>query len=120
MAVKRAVIATLLVAANVYAARPVATTCGLPGAYETALCAYQTRQFPAAERGFREIVEKGAAEPRTLRANYFLARTLMKTGRYEEASRLFIRIYSMDKPFYDGWNCDFLLGECRRAMGEPE
>lgn len=114
----RALVVSLLVATSVSAARPVPTTCGLPGDYEQALCAYQTRRFPAAEQAFRAIIEKGEASSQTLRANYFLARTLMKTGRYEEASRLFIRIYSMDKPFYDGWNCDFLLGECRRALGE--
>ncbi len=94
------------------------STCGLPGEYEEALCAYQSRNFTAAEQGFRGIVERAAREPRTLRATYFLARTMMKTGRYEEASRLLIRIYALDKPFYDSWNCDFLLGECRRARGE--
>lgn len=49
---------------------------------------------------------------------YFLARTLMKTGRYDEASKVLVRIYETDKPFYDDWECDFLLGECRRAQGK--
>ncbi len=94
------------------------STCGLTGGYEEALCAYQSRNFAAAEKGFRAIVERDAREPQTLRAIYFLSRTMMKTGRYEEASKLLIRIYSLDQPFYDGWNCDFLLGECRRARGQ--
>ena len=42
----------------------------------------------------------------------------MKTGRYDEASALLIRIYSMDQTFYDTWNVDFLLGECRKALGK--
>ena len=42
----------------------------------------------------------------------------MKLGRYEEAETFFIRIYEMSKAFYDDWNCDFLLGECRRARGK--
>lgn len=104
-----------LLASSVMAAPP--TTCGLEGRYESALCAYQQRDFMRAEAGFREIVDAGRADAETLRSTYFLARTLMKTGRFEEASRLFMRIYGMDKPFYDGWNCDFLLGECRRALG---
>lgn len=104
-----------LLATSAMAAPP--TTCGLAGAYESALCAYQQRDFSRAESGFRAIVEAGRADAETLRATYFLARTLMKTGRFEEASRLFMGIYAMDKPFYDGWNCDFLLGECRRALG---
>ena len=94
------------------------STCGLPGDNEAALCAYQSRNFTAAEQGFRAIVERDSREPRTLRAIYFLSRTLMKTGRYDEASKLLIRIYTLDRPFYDGWNCDFLLGECRRARGQ--
>lgn len=104
-----------LLATSTMAAPP--STCGLAGAYQAALCAYQQRDFALAESGFRAIVEVGRADAETLRATYFLARTLMKTGRFQEASRLFMGIYAMDKPFYDGWNCDFLLGECRRALG---
>jgi len=104
-----------LLATSMMAAPP--TTCGLEGAYEAALCAYQQRDFARAESDFRAIVDAGRADAETLRSTYFLARTLMKTGRFEEASRLFMRVYAMDKPFYDGWNCDFLLGECRRALG---
>lgn len=94
------------------------TTCGAADAYGRALCAYQKRQFPEAEKLFRAIVETGAEEPATMRANYFLARTLMKVGRFEEAEAALIRIYSLDKPFYDAWACDYLLGECRKAEGK--
>jgi TolA-binding protein len=98
-----------------YAAPP--STCGLATEYDRGLCSYQRRNFAEAEATFRAIVERGALEPVTLRSTYFLARTLMKTGRFDEASALFIRIYALDKPFYDAWNCDFLLGECRKALG---
>jgi TolA-binding protein len=93
------------------------TTCGQEGEYERGLCSYQRRNFADAESTFRTIVERGDPVPQTLRATYFLARTLMKTGRFDEASALLIRIYSLDKAFYGAWNCDFLLGECRKALG---
>lgn len=114
MALRTFVILALI--ARVAVAAP-PSTCALDGDYERALCAYQRRNFADAEVGFRAIVEAGAREPKTLRATYFLGRTLMKTGRFDEASALFIRIYSTDKAFYDTWNCDFLLGECRKALG---
>ncbi|HYH10416.1 MAG TPA: tetratricopeptide repeat protein [Thermoanaerobaculia bacterium] len=105
-----------LIAQTAFAATP-PSTCNITGDYERALCAYQKREFGDAEAGFRAIVDAGAKDPQTIRATYFLARTLMKTGRFDEASALFIRIYELDKPFYDAWNCDFLLGECRKAQG---
>lgn len=111
-----ALIITLLAATTLTAAPP--TTCRLEGEYAQALCAYQKRSFAAAEAGFRAIVEKGEQRPETIRAMYFLARTLMKTGRFDEASTLLIRIYTLDPPFYDGWSCDYLLGECRKATGK--
>lgn len=109
-----AIILALLTTAA-FAATP--STCTQEGEYERALCAYQRRNFAEAESAFRVIVDRGAKEPATLRSTYFLARTLMKTGRFDEASALLIRIYSLDKAFYDAWNCDFLLGECRKALG---
>jgi len=109
-------ILAFLAAAPALAAPP--TTCGASDDYGKALCAYQRRNFAEAEAGFRRIVEKGEPEPRTLHAMYFLARTEMKRGRFEEASTMLIRIYSVDKAFYDAWNCDFLLGECRKATGK--
>lgn len=105
-----------LVAQTVLAAPP--TTCGLPGDYEQALCAYQRRDFASAERRFRTIVEREAQDAETIRSMYFLARTLMKTGRFDEAHALLIRIYALDPAFYDTWNGDFLLGECRKALGK--
>ena len=71
-----------------------------------------------AEAQFRAIVEKDEPDPVTIRAVYFLARTEMKLGRFEEAETLLIRIYSMSKAFYDEWGCDYLLGVCRGARGK--
>ena len=105
-----------LILAVLLAAPP--TTCGLPDDYARALCAYQRRDFAVAEAGFRSIVEEGVPSPETIKSMYFLARALMKTNRFDEASALLVRIYETDRPFYDGWNCDFLLGECRRALGK--
>ncbi|HJT15756.1 MAG TPA: hypothetical protein VJ853_00135 [Thermoanaerobaculia bacterium] len=104
------------IALPAFAAPP--TTCGANDDYGRALCAYQRRNFAEAEAGFRQIVEKGDADMQTLHAIYFLARTDMKTGHFEEAATLLIRIYGLDKAFYDTWDCDFLLGECRRASGK--
>jgi TolA-binding protein len=96
----------------------VPTTCTLDDPYSKALCAYQRRQFDDAAEGFGAIVDTGAEDTSTIRSAYFLARTEMKRGRYAEAGKLLIRIYSMDKAFYDAWSCDYLLGECRRATGK--
>jgi TolA-binding protein len=110
------VILLLLIASSALAAPP--STCGARDDYGKALCAYQRRNFVEAEAGFRVIVEKGEQDAKTVRAVYFLARTDMKLGRFEEAAPLLVRIYSLDPAFYGAWNCDFLLGECRRAMGK--
>ena len=108
--------ALLLVASSLSAAP--ASTCGARDDYGRALCAYQRRNFIEAEADFRAIVEKGEQDAKTIRAIYFLARTEMKLGRFEEAAPLLVRIYSLDPAFYAAWNGDFLLGECRRAMGK--
>jgi TolA-binding protein len=108
----------LILALLTFGAQAAPTTCGAPGDYERALCAYQRRNFAEAERAFRGIAEREVQDPQTIRATYFLARTLMKTGRFDEANALLIRIYSLDPAFYDTWNGDFLLGECRRALGK--
>ncbi len=105
-----------LLAQTALAAPP--STCRLDGEYERALCAYQKRSFAEAEAGFRAIAEREERDAMTIRSTYFLARTLMKTGRFDEASAQLIRIYSMDQAFYDTWNVDFLLGECRKALGK--
>ncbi|MEA2164623.1 MAG: hypothetical protein QOK37_2750 [Thermoanaerobaculia bacterium] len=107
----------LLAIATTANAKP-PTTCGAADDYGKALCAYQRRQFAEAEAGFRAIAEKKEGEPQTIRSLYFLARTEMKRGRFDEAAPLFVRIYEMDKSFFATWNCEFLLGECRKAMGK--
>jgi TolA-binding protein len=94
------------------------STCSATDPYSQALCAYQQRRFAQAEKDFRELVDADAKDPSTIKSMYFLARTLMKTGRFDEAGKLFIRIYETDKPFYDNWSCDYLLGECRKAQGK--
>ena len=106
-----------LLAETALAATP-PTTCNLEGDYEKALCAYQRRNFGEAETSFRRIAEREEQDAQTIRSLYFLARTLMKTGRYDEASALLIRIYGLDPAFYQAWNGDFLLGECRKALGK--
>ncbi len=113
---KLAVILALVAQVPLAAAPP--TTCGLKGDYEQALCAYQRRDFGNAERLFRGVAERDTKDVQTIRSTYFLARTLMKTGRFDEAHALLIRIYSLDPAFYDTWNGDFLLGECRKALGK--
>jgi TolA-binding protein len=110
--------AMLMLAMTAGAGAAPPTTCGQGDPYSQALCSYQQRQFFDAEARFRAIVDSDVVAPQTLKAMYFLARTLMKTGRFAEAANLLIRIYETDPPFYDAWNCDFLLGECRRAMGK--
>ncbi|HET7712296.1 MAG TPA: tetratricopeptide repeat protein [Thermoanaerobaculia bacterium] len=94
------------------------STCGGTDEYSRALCAYQRRDFQAAEKLLGGIIEAGRSDPQTMKARYFLGRTLMKRGQFAEAADVFIRIYKDDKPFYHAWNCDFLLGECRRALGK--
>jgi TolA-binding protein len=111
------IVSLLLVLLDSSALASPPSTCALDGDYERALCSYQRRNFPDAELAFRAIVDRGERDVKTLRSTYFLGRTMMKTGRFDEASALFIRIYSTDKAFYDTWNCDFLLGECRKAVG---
>lgn len=112
----RNLLIALALASAAHAAVP--STCGATGDYERALCAYQKRDFGEAESLFRAIADRTEQDPQTIRAVYFLARTLMKTGRFDDASALLIRIYSLDQSFYDTWNCDFLLGECRKALGK--
>jgi len=114
---KLRLIATLLLASTTASAAP-PSTCAQADPYSQALCAYQRREFTDAEARLNAIVEQDDESPQTLKATYFLARTLMKTGRFSEAASVFVRIYEIDRPFYDAWNCDFLLGECRRAMGK--
>jgi len=114
LSVRYAIILAFL-AAPAFGAPP--STCGATDDYGKALCAYQRRNFAEAASGFQAIVDKGVPEARTIRAMYFLARSEMKRGRFDEAATLLVRIYALDSSFYDAWNCDFLLGECRKATG---
>ena len=107
----------VVLAQTAFAAAP-PSTCRGTGDYDRALCAYQRRQFGEAERAFRAIAEREVQDPLTIRSTYFLARTLMKTGRFDEAHVLLVRIYELDPSFYASWNGDFLLGECRKALGK--
>ena len=109
-------LATLLAALAANAAPP--STCNQSDDYSRGLCSYQRRNFAEAEAEFRAIVDRNEPDPQTIRATYFLARTDMKLGRYEEAETLFVRIYEMSRSFYEEWNCDFLLGQCRKARGK--
>jgi TolA-binding protein len=86
-------------------------------AYSVALSAYMKGEHATAERLFESIVEADRKAPETIKAHYFLARSRMKLRKWEEASAGMIRIYSIDPIFYHQWNCDFLLGEARAAMG---
>jgi len=78
----RTLLILALIAIPASAAPP--STCGAVDEYYRALCSYQKRQFPAAEKGFRAIVDAGAQDPATIKALYFLGRTYMKTGRFAE------------------------------------
>jgi TolA-binding protein len=111
-------IALILALLSLPALAATPSTCGGTSDYEKALCAYQRRNFPEAERAFRAIIEREVQDPQTIRAMYFLARTLMKTGHFDEAHTILIRIYGLDQAFYETWNGDYLLGECRKALGK--
>lgn len=102
-------------AASGRAAEPVCRAA--EGEYLKALCLYHGGRFEEAEKGFRAVVEADAPRPETLKARYFLVRTLMKLGRWSEASEELIKIYSLSSSFYDEWSGDYLLGEIRRAQG---
>ncbi len=96
---------------------PAVPSCDLEGEYPAALCAYQARDFARAEQLFRNVIARDQRAPATIRSLYFLGRILMKDGRHDEASSVFIRIHQLDRVFYGEWNCDFLLGLSRAALG---
>lgn len=96
-------------------ARPVCG--GTASPYAAALCFYHQGDLAEAYASFASIVEADEPRPETLKSRYFLARTLMKQRRWDEASAELIKIYSISPAFYEEWSCDFLLGEARRALG---
>ncbi|HUP65333.1 MAG TPA: CDC27 family protein [Thermoanaerobaculia bacterium] len=117
MTILRCVSILILLAAFPAAAAPLCTDDPEAAPYVRALCEYNEGRFKAAEVVFRAIVEKDEHRPETLKSRYFLARALMKQKRWQEASSEWIKIYSISPAFYKEWSCDFLLGECRRALG---
>lgn len=112
-----AILLAALLAATAAAGAPSPVCRGDLDAYGTALCRYLRGEHQAARAGFEAIVAAGEPRPETLKARYFLARSLMKLRRWEEASGELIKIYSISPAFYEEWSCDFLLGEARQGMG---
>jgi TolA-binding protein len=98
-------------------ATAVRMTCGDATEYARAVCLYQRGELQEAEPIFAAIVERGDEEPATLKSDYFLARCQMARGDFASASAGLIKIYSLDPGFYHEWGCDYLLGECRKALG---
>ena len=94
-----------------------AAPCGGGNGYESGLCLYHQGLYPDAERVFRGL-ESAEPSPEAIKAHYFLARAQMKQKKWNEASREWIRIFGLDPAFYREWSCDFLLGECRRELGQ--
>lgn len=100
----------------------VVSLAGLPAlgsdTYSEALRLYGKGEYEESGRLFTSLVEAGNRDPETLKSHYFLARVLMKRGRWEEASSTLIAIHKISPGFYREWSCDFLLGVCRRAQGK--
>ncbi|HEY0591767.1 MAG TPA: CDC27 family protein [Thermoanaerobaculia bacterium] len=109
--------AAALVAGVLAAAAPPPVCRGDLDPYPAALCLYLRGDADAARAAFAAIVTKDEPRPETLKARYFLARSLMKLKRWDEASGELIKIYSISPAFYEEWSCDFLLGEARRGLG---
>jgi TolA-binding protein len=95
-----------------------APACNSGDDYSDALCSYRGGDLQTALQRFQTIVDRNEPSPETMKSMYFLARTEMRLKRWDEAQTLFIRIYSLDPPFYRVWNCDFLLGEARHGAGK--
>lgn len=100
-----------------FLAGPASAACPTSGDYAEGLCRYRTGDYERAEKLFAAVVERGELAPETIKAEYFLARTRMRLKKFDDAAKGLMRIYSLDQAFYKEWSCDFLLGECRRALG---
>ncbi|MEO8217327.1 MAG: tetratricopeptide repeat protein [Acidobacteriota bacterium] len=85
--------------------------------YREALSAYTSGDFARAAPLFQAIVTGDEKDPLTLKSRYFLARSCMHLKRWTEASSDLIAIYAISPSFFSEWSCDYLLGECRQAMG---
>jgi len=94
-----------------------ADPCDQAASYDRAVCFYREGRLTDAAAEFLPMAKREAS-PEGIRAFYFLARIRMKEGRWKEASVLLAEIYHRSPDFYRSWSCDFLLGECRRAMGK--
>ncbi len=110
-----AILAFLLLAPPSFAA---GADCERSDDYGNALCSYRSGDLAAARQRFRAIADANQQQPETIKSLYFLARTEMKLKRWDEASAVLSRIYLLSPPFYKEWNCDFLLGVCRKALGK--
>lgn len=86
--------------------------------YEYGLCLYQGERFADAEAILSRFLEHAEPSPQAIKAQYFQARAQMKQKKWKEASAAWIRIFVLDAGFYREWSCDFLLGECRRQLGQ--
>lgn len=88
------------------------------GDYARALCLYSRQNYETALSMFKAIAERDEKAPETMKAHYFAARSEMKLKRWSEAAEELRNIYDLSPLFYREWSCDFLLGECRRALGK--
>lgn len=86
--------------------------------YLQGLCHYRQKALTEAESEFSVTVKLAVESPETIKALYFRARTRMQLKRWSEASADLIRIYALDPAFFQEWNGDFLLGECRKMLGK--
>ena len=107
----------LFLGADAVRAARVSSLCLEGSDYAKALCIYEKEEYAEAEGIFMRLAEREEASPEVIRSMYFLARTKMQLHKFDEAHAILIRIYSIDPGFYKEWACDFLLGECRRALG---
>ena len=87
--------------------------------YDRAVCLYRTGNLAAASSEFERVSERIEPAPETIRSMYFLARIRMKEGEWQEANDMLIEIWKRSPVFYRSWSCDYLLGECRRALERP-
>ena len=71
--------------------------------YADALCLYNAKSYEEAAKLFAAIVEKDEPQPETLKSRYFLARSQMKLGQFQQASQQLIAIYSIAPAFYREW-----------------
>jgi tetratricopeptide (TPR) repeat protein len=85
--------------------------------YEAGLCLYSEGRWEEAEAALEAAFDPAEKRPETLKALYFLGRTKMRLGGWQEASDIWIRLFHLSPAFYRQWNGDFLLGTCRRNLG---